>query len=57
MFITDGGAYVDPDVILKWIAYFNGQLHNEVVILTYGIGSGKPENYAPFTKPLLLIHL
>ena len=46
MFVTDGGAYTDPDFILKLIAYLNGQLHNEVVILTYGIGNGKLEKYA-----------
>ena len=43
LFLADGGAPTTDEVILNKIGELNGDLRNEVVILTYGIG-GKWNN-------------
>ncbi|KAI0207775.1 hypothetical protein LSAT2_007517 [Lamellibrachia satsuma] len=44
LFLTDGGALKEDDVILERIADFNEKLSNEFVILTYGIGKDLDES-------------
>ena len=41
LFLTDGmPTNADAPAILKTLAKLNGQLNNEVVILTFGVGEG-----------------
>ena len=41
LFLTDGmPTNADAPAILKTLAKLNGQLNNEVVVLTFGVGEG-----------------